>query len=62
MLANLYPNDGNTSGSGKVYYTAAPYLNFTSGYYRIISSTSKPYTKKVRSPDAFSVLDERRMP
>jgi hypothetical protein len=62
MLANLYPNDGNTSGNGKVYYTAAPYLNFTSGYYRIISSTSKPYTKKVRSPDAFSVLDERRMP
>lgn len=62
MLAALYPNDGNTSGNGKIYYTAAPYLNFTSGYYRIISSTSKPYTKKVRSPDAFSVLDERRMP
>jgi len=50
------------AGSGKVYYTAAPYLNFTSGYYRIISSASKPYTKKVRSPDCYSVIDKRRMP
>lgn len=62
MLASLYPTDGNISGNGKIYYTAAPYLNFTSGYYRIISSASKPYTKKVRSPDAFSVLDSKRMP
>lgn len=62
MLAALYPLDGNTNGNGKVYYTAAPYLNFTSGYYRIISSASKPYTKKVRSPDCYSVLDKNRMP
>ena len=62
MLANLYPSDGNTNGFGKIYYTAAPYLNFTSGYYRIISSASKPYTKKVRSPDSYSVLDKTRMP
>jgi hypothetical protein len=62
MLAALYPLDGNTNGNGKIYYTAAPYLNFTSGYYRIISSTSKPYTKKVRSPDCYSVLDKNRMP
>ena len=62
MLAALYPTDGNTSGNGKIYYTAAPYLNFTSGYYRIISSASKPYTKKVRSPDCYSVLDKNRMP
>ena len=62
MLAALYPTSGDTTGQGKIYYASAPYLNFTNGYYRIISSTSKPYTKKVRSPDAFSVLDERRMP
>jgi hypothetical protein len=62
MLAALYPLDGNTNGNGKIYYTAAPYLNFTSGYYRIISSASKPYTKKVRSPDCYSVLDKNRMP
>jgi hypothetical protein len=62
MLANLYTEEGNTNGNGKIYYTAAPYLNFTSGYYRIISSASKPYTKKVRSPDCYSVVDKRRMP
>ena len=62
MLAALYPTSGDTTGQGKIYYASAPYLNFTNGYYRIISSTSKPYTKKIRSPDAFSVLDERRMP
>jgi len=64
MLLALYGaiTGGSQSGSGKIYYTAAPYLNFGSGYYRIISSSAKPYTKKVRSPDAFSVLDDRRMP
>lgn len=59
VLNTLY---GTSSGNGKIYFTAAPYLNFTSGYYRIISSASKPYTKKVRSPDCYSVVDKRRMP
>ena len=59
VLNALY---GTSSGNGKIYYTAAPYLNFTSGYYRIISSTTKPYTKKVRSPDCYSVVDKKRMP
>jgi hypothetical protein len=64
MLLALYGAiaGGSQDGSGKIYYTAAPYLNFGSGYYRVISSSSKPYTKKVRSPDSFSVLDGRRMP
>ena len=62
MLAALYPTSGDTTGQGKIYYASAPYLNFTNGYYRVISAATKPYTKKVRSPDAFSVLDERRMP
>lgn len=64
MLLALYGAvaGGSQDGSGKIYYTAAPYLNFGSGYYRVISSSSKPYTKKVRSPDSFSVLDQRRMP
>jgi hypothetical protein len=61
-LAVLYPNDGNTNGYGKIYYTAAPYLNFTSGYFRVISSASKPYTKKVRSTDCYSIVDKLRMP
>ena len=50
------------NGNGKIYYTQAPYLNFTSGYYRVISASSKPYTKKIRTPDCYSVLDKRRMP
>jgi hypothetical protein len=57
-LAALY--GGN--GTGKIYFTSSPYLNFTSGYYRIVSSSSKPYTQKVRSPDLYSVIDDRRMP
>lgn len=64
MLLALYGSiaNGSSNGFGKIYYTASPYLNFGSGYYRIISSSSKPYTKKVRSPDSFSVIDARRMP
>lgn len=64
MLLALYGaiSGGSQNGAGKIYYTASPYLNFGSGYYRIISSSSKPYTKKVRSPDSFSVIDARRMP
>jgi len=57
-LAALY---GGT-GTGKIYFSSSPYLNFTSGYYRIVSSSSKPYTQKVRSPDLYSVIDDRRMP
>jgi|688.fasta_scaffold03904_7 hypothetical protein len=53
---------GTSSGNGKIYFTSSPYLNFTSGYYRIVNSSSKPYTQKVRSPDLYSVIDERRMP
>ena len=67
MLASLYPKDGllinNTAtGLGKIYFCAGPYLNFTTGYYRIISSAAQPYTKKIRSPDSFSVIDKRRLP
>lgn len=65
------------SGRGKIYYTAGPYLSQTSGYYRIvnfpesisykdgstrINGKGRPYTQKVRSPDLYSVIDERRMP
>lgn len=65
------------AGRGKIYYTAGPYLSQTSGYYRIISfpesisykdgstkvtGKGRPYTQKIRSPDLYSVIDERRMP
>lgn len=47
---------------GKIYYTAASYLNFGSGYYRIKSNNSRPYTEKIRTTDAFSIIDKNRMP
>lgn len=67
MLAALYPKDGLLIngvpvGLGKIYFCQSPYLSFTTGYYRIISSSIQPYTKKVRSPDSYSVIDQRRMP
>lgn len=58
----LQATTGINNGNGKIYYCQAPYLNFTSGYYRIISSNTKPYTKKIRTPDCYSVIDKRRMP
>jgi hypothetical protein len=62
-LQNLYDvESGAESGNGKIYYCSASYLNFSSGYYRVINSTTRPYTAKVRSPDLFSILDSRRMP
>ena len=65
------------AGRGKIYFTAGPYLSQSSGYYRVvnfpdsisykdgatkISGTGRPYTQKIRSPDMYSVLDERRLP
>lgn len=58
----LSTTTGLNNGNGKIYYCQAPYLNFTSGYYRIIASNTKPYTKKIRTPDCYSVIDKRRMP
>lgn len=70
-------NQSAINGRGKIYYTAGPYLSQTSGYYRIINfpesvsykdgatrinGKGRPYTQKIRSPDLYSVIDERRMP
>ena len=81
MLKALYDADtryaGTINGRGKIYYCVSPYLNATSGYYRVIgfpegltttvSGSSKtgygnPYLQKVRTPDEHSYIDPRRMP
>jgi hypothetical protein len=81
MLKALYDADtrytGTINGRGKIYYCISPYLNATSGYYRVIgfseglttsvSGSSKtgygnPYLQKVRTPDEHSYIDPRRMP
>tara|TARA_R110002020_G_scaffold229943_7_gene440714 strand:+ start:416 stop:3370 length:2955 start_codon:yes stop_codon:yes gene_type:complete len=60
--------EGEVTGLGKVYFTAASYLSASPGYYRIISKNieegglGRPFTQKIRTPDAHGVLDSRRMP
>ena len=83
MLDSLYdsshPLDSQSAvnGRGKVFYTQGPYLNNSSGYYRLINfpetktykdgnsvvvGTGRPYSKKIRTPDICSILDKKRMP
>jgi hypothetical protein len=78
MLQALYdpnsPLGDEQDGDGKIYHSAAPYLSVDAGYYRIVSfpetetyngttvGVGKPYTQRVRTPDACSVIDKRRMP
>tara|TARA_R100001015_G_C4633002_1_gene197338 strand:+ start:1256 stop:4030 length:2775 start_codon:yes stop_codon:yes gene_type:complete len=57
----LYPNDGDESGGGKLFFLSQAYLSSTPGYYRSVS-TKSPYLSKVRTPDKMSVIDNRRMP
>ncbi len=71
MLAALYPDElgagqnGRTSsdaGKGKVYYFENGYGGSEPGYYIVRSATASPYLMKIRSPEAFSRVDNNRMP
>lgn len=62
MLAALYPGIGDGSGAGKIYYMQNAYAASLPGYYRVINETDKPYLDRVRTPDAYSILDKNRMP
>ena len=71
MLATLYPDelganqngrDALSAGKGKIYYIANGYGGNDPGYYIVRSATEKPYLKPIRTPDAFSVIDSKRMP
>lgn len=83
MLNALYdsshPLNGKSplNGRGKIFYTQGPYLNSSSGYYRLINfpetkphkdgntvvvGTGRPYSKKIRTPDICSIIDKARMP
>lgn len=61
-IAALYPDSGNSSGYGKIYYLSQNYLSSTPGWYRVIQNDDTPYIEKVRTPDEMSVLDQNRMP
>ena len=61
MLASLYTT-GDSSGAGKIFYMQNAYASSLPGYYRVISETDRPYLDRVRSPEAYSILDRDRMP
>ena len=61
-IASLYPDTGNASGAGKIYYLNQSYLSSTPGWYRVINSENTPYLEKVRTPDEMGVIDKNRMP
>jgi hypothetical protein len=71
MLAALYPDDlgdnqngrgAADGGKGKVYYLQNGYGGTEPGYYIVRSATVSPYLKKIRTPEAFSLIDNERMP
>lgn len=53
--------DPLNSAEGKVYYVESGYLGEAPGYY-IMKSTSAPHSMKIRTPDAYSVFAQERMP
>lgn len=61
MLASLYTN-GDSLGRGKIFYMQNAYAGSLPGYYRVVSETDRPYLDRVRSPEAYSILDKDRMP
>ena len=60
-LAALYTT-GDSAGRGKIYYIQNAYAGSLPGYYRVINETDRPYLQRVRTPDAYSILDSNRMP
>ena len=49
------------SADGKVYYIQTGYQGQAPGYY-LMKDITAPHTLKVRTPDAYSVLDNKTMP
>lgn len=71
MLAVLYTDDlgdgqngraVGDGGKGKIYYMENGYGGTEPGYYIVRSATAQPYLKKIRTPEAYSVIDAARMP
>lgn len=63
-LDSLAEGDGPpylNSSDGKVYYVETGYQGQNPGYY-LMKSTQSPHALKVRTPDAYSVFDGKRMP
>ena len=71
VLAALYPDDlgdnqngrgAGAGGKGKIYYFQNGYGGTEPGYYIVRSATQQPYLKKIRTPEAYSVIDNTTTP
>ena len=60
-LEALY-DDVATDGKGKIYYVENSYAGEVPGYYIVKDITNSPYTRLIRTPYEYSVLDEDRFP
>jgi hypothetical protein len=61
-ILSLYPDLGNASGFGKIYYLSQPYLGLSEGHYRVKDIEEQPYLHIIRTPGAMSIIDKKRMP
>ena len=60
-LLALY-SDIDSSGDGKIYYVQNSFAGEVPGYYIVKDVENTPYTRLVRTPEEYSVLDEKRFP
>jgi hypothetical protein len=64
MIEDLYPDEAPTLGSGvgKLFYLSQNYSGLSEGYFRVKDVEEQPYLHKIRTPEAMSIIDKRRMP
>ena len=62
MLVDLYPDEGDSAGAGKLYYLSQNYSGLSEGHFRVKDVDEQPYLHKIRTPEAMSIIDKRRMP
>lgn len=60
-LPLLY-SDIDAQGDGKIYYVENSYAGEVPGYYIIKDDNNSPYSRLIRTPLEYSVLDEDRFP
>ena len=60
-LEDLY-SDVSSNGKGKIYYVENSYAGEVPGYYIVNDVSNSPYTRLIRTPEEYSVLDQTRFP
>ena len=62
MISDLYDDEGSADGTGKLYYLSQNYSGLSEGHFRVKDVDEQPYLHKIRTPEAMSIIDKRRMP